>query len=471
MSKFSATQFILIKNAKLIASFDENGNIYKNKSILIKNGKISSIGNTVSIKKKHIEINASDMIILPGFINCWSYSWQSLFRNIPEMQNAGYCWLYNLSKRVDKMKPEDFYTAARTHYIECLLGGATTVVDCLYLVKEQSVFEQMIRAAKDVGIRLILVRGSVNHNPAENPFLKPFIQDSKTILNESEKLIKEYHYKNANSMCQIGLGPCTILTGTEELYRETANLARKNQGVQLYSILGEEVDEVTYCESKKKSLTAYMNECGWSGTDVVYINPVHFTKNDIDFVARTKTQIVDCPRSNARGTGITKLTEMLEKQIPIGIGTAGSAGNDRASMQEELLWTRYSQGARGLDYLKPIQTLKLGTVGGANIIDRDDLGTIEVGKTADLILYNLDDAIHYAGAVTDPIGSLVGSGHLDVYAAIINGQLRILDGKHVSIDIQEVIHNQNQTARRIESELPLQNHRHWKHQYGFDRVL
>lgn len=262
MSKFSATQFILIKNAKLIASFDENGNIYKNKSILIKNGKISSIGNTVSIKKKHIEINASDMIVLPGFINCWSYSWQSLFRNIPEMQNAGEYWLYNLAKRVNKMKPEDFYVAARTHYLECLLGGATTVVDCLYLVKEQSVFEQMIRAAKDVGIRLILVRGSVNHNPAENPFLKPFIQDSKTILNESEKLIKEYHYKNANSMCQIGLGPCTILTGTEELYRETANLARKNQGVQLYSILGEEVDEVTYCESKKKSLTAYMNVDG-----------------------------------------------------------------------------------------------------------------------------------------------------------------------------------------------------------------
>lgn len=180
---------------------------------------------------------------------------------------------------------------------------------------------------------------------------------------------------------------------------------------------------------------------------------------------------MDCPRSNARGTGITKLTEMLEKQIPIGIGTAGSAGNDRASMQEELLWTRYSQGARGLDYLKPIQTLKLGTVGGANIIDRDDLGTIDVGKTADLILYNLDDAIHYAGAVTDPIGSLVGSGHLDVYAAIVNGQLRILEGKHVSIDIQEVINNQNQTAIRIESELPLQNHRHRQHQYGFNRVL
>lgn len=444
---------IIIENSRIISSFDKDENIYVNKSILIKSGKIATIGKITNVPKNCIKIDAANMLVLPGFINCWSYSWQSLFRNIPDMQNAGEYWLCNLAKRVNKMKLEDFYTAAKTHYLECLLGGATTVVDCLYLVKDSSVFYQMVKAATDVGIRLVLVRGSMNYNPSKNQFLEPFIQNTKQILEESEALIKKYHNTNKNPMCQVGLGPCTILTGTEENYRETAKLVQRYDGVQLYSILGEEIDEVSFCSSKAMSLTGYMNEVGWSGTDVVFINPVYFRDDDINFVTKTKSKIVDCPRSNARGTGISKLTEMIQKQIVLGIGTAGSAGNDRASMQEELLWARYMQGARGLDYLKPHQTLKLGTSVGATVINRNDLGTIEVGKTADLIIYKIDDAIHYAGAVTDPVGSLVGSGHLDVYAAIVNGQIRILEGRHYSLNRQDIIKKQNEISKRIEDEI------------------
>ncbi|MBN2008285.1 amidohydrolase family protein [candidate division KSB1 bacterium] len=412
-------------------------------NIIITNSCKANAGNTSS--------ESDNLITIPGFINCWSYSWQSLFRNIPEMQNAGDNWMFNLAKRVDKMTLEDFYTAARTHYLECLLGGATTVVDCLYMVKDNAVFDQLVRAANDVGIRLILIRGSMDQNYWGNKFLSPFIQDRQKILVESEAIIKKYHDTSDSAMVQVGLGPCSIKTGSKELYQETAKLARQHDGVQLFTLLGEEPDEKKVCGFP--SLSQYMKILDWLGDDVIFVNTVNLELNDLKRIAQNESKIVDCPRSNARGTGISKLQEMIELEIPIGIGTAGAAGNDRCSMQDELLWARYSQGLRGLDYLKPHDVIQIGTKGGASIINRSYLGEIKNGYLADLILYDTKNTIHYAGAVTDPVGSLVGSGHLDVHTAIVNGEIVVQNGRHVRLDHTEIIRKQNETALRIEKQL------------------
>lgn len=135
------------------------------------------------------------------------------------------------------MTPEDFHTAAITHYTECLLGGATTIVDCLYLVKHEEAFDAIVQAAKDVGIRLILVRGSMDKNPTGHPVFDQFVQPVDDILKHSEQLIDKYHDSQSNSMLQIGLGPCTLSSGTSVLYKETADLARKC-GVRLFLCWG-----------------------------------------------------------------------------------------------------------------------------------------------------------------------------------------------------------------------------------------
>lgn len=443
---------ILVRNIAHLATFDLDTTILKNHSILIEDGKISKIAPDIENGGCDV-IDGTDKIVLPGFINCWSYSWQSLFRNVPEMQNAGPDWLYNLAKRVNRMEPEDFYTAACTHYLECLLGGATTIVDCLYMVKNMDAFASMKRAAGDVGIRLILVRGSMDTDEAKNEHLRPFIQTPEQIIAESREFIEQYHNNDDHSMLQVGLGPCSILTGSAELYRQTAELARQYKNVQLFSLLGEEPDEVDFCKDRSKSLSEYIFDLGWNRKDSIFINTVNCSQNDLVNFQKNGVKIVDCPKSNARGSGISKITEMLETGIPVGIGTAGSAGNDRSSMLDELLWTRYLQGARPLDYLKPMETLELGTKKAAAVINRDDLGSIEVGKTADLIMYDTTKEIHYAGAVADPVGSLVGSGHLDVHTAVINGNVVIRDRKHFHIARNNVINAQNLTACKIETEI------------------
>ncbi len=449
MKKEGNNNKIAIKNASFIATFNDNNTILKNHSILIEDGKISKIAPDIKNDGCDV-IDGTDKIVLPGFINCWSYSWQSLFRNVPEMQNAGDWWMYNLAKRVNRMEPEDFYTAARTHYLECLLGGATTVLDCLYMVKNMDAFASMKRAAGDVGIRLIIVRGSMD---IPNEHLRPFIQETEQIIAESREFIEEYHNNDKHSILQVGLGPCSILTGSDKLYKQTAELARQYENVQLFSLLGEEPDEVKFCKERSKSLSGYILDLGWNQDDSVFINTVNCSHEDLVNFQKHGVEIVDCPKSNARGSGISKITEILEMGIPVGIGTAGSAGNDRSSMLDELLWTRYLQGARQLDYLEPLETLELGTKKAAAVINRNDLGTIEVGKTADLIMYDTTKEIHYAGAVTDPVGSLVGSGHLDVHTAVINGNVVIRDNKHCTIDHNKVINEQNLAACRIETEI------------------
>ena len=373
------------------------------------------------------------------------------------MQNAGDDWLNNLAKRVIHMTDDDFYTAAVTHYTECLLGGATTAVDCLYLVKDERVFDAILQAARDVGIRLILVRSSMDKNPTGSPYLAPFIQARKDILSHSEALIKKYHDAQDNSMLQIGLGPCSLSSGSAELYRETARLARK-YGVRLYTLLGEDKNDRKICEQESGSFCRYMKQLGWSGPDIVFVNCVDFNDSDLDEAKDNNVNIVDCPRSNARGTGITKLTEIIEKGIPLGIGTAGAAGNDAICMQDELVWARYSQGMRGRRYLDSRLMLQIASEGGAKVLGRSDLIWSDINHAKDKIRYDIKKDLSYAGAFCDPIGSLVGSGKLPVRDVIVNGKIIIreheldfmLEGK--TAVIQNIWERQQTIAAKLDEQ-------------------
>ena len=371
------------------------------------------------------------------------------------MQNAGDDWLNNLAKRVIHMTPDDFYTAAVTHYTECLLGGATTVVDCLYLVKDEGAFDAIVQAARDVGIRLILVRSSMDKNPTGSPYLAPFIQARKDILSHSEALIKKYHDAQDNSMLQIGLGPCSLSSGSAELYRETARLARK-YGVRLYTLLGEDKNDRKICEQESGSFCRYMKQLGWSGPDIVFVNCVDFNDSDLDEAKDNNVNIVDCPRSNARGTGITKLTEIIEKGIPLGIGTAGAAGNDAICMQDELVWARYSQGMRGRRYLDSRLMLQIASEGGAKVLGWSDLSWNDINVAKDKINYDLCEDLSYAGTFYDPMASLVASGKLRTRDVVVNGRKAIHDyqpayfinGKTPTI--REIFSRQQKAAGKIE---------------------
>lgn len=410
------TSSILIKNADYLVTMDQKRRILRNASLYIENQEIKEINS--QRKKADKIINALGMIVLPGFINCHHHMFQSLFRNVPYQQNQKIeNWIEAMTAMAGEITPEASYWSAVTAMAELLLSGCTTNADFFYLsLDNKDVLEGIIKAAKDIGIRF------------------HFYQESETI-------VKEHHQSEKFSMLRVGLGICAPFTKPKRDFEKMAKLARK-YGANL---------QVHVAESEfEKRPVFYLQDVGWQGPDVSYVHCLYLDQEEIKTLVESHTSVVHCPVSNARGEGIAPITEMMEAGVNVGIGVDGSAGNDSSNMLEEMRWARTLQGARdGFTYLKQSQVLEMGTIGGAKVLNRDDIGSLEEGKAADIAIFDTRDKISHAGAVCDPVGSLIASQAIPAEYVIINGKIVVEDKKLKTVDLQNIIENQNRLAGEI----------------------
>jgi cytosine/adenosine deaminase-related metal-dependent hydrolase len=441
---------ILIKNADYIVTMDSERRILRNESIYIEGNRIVEVGS----REKSAErvIDAKGMIVLPGFVNTHHHMFQSLFRNVPFLQNKPIdVWIETMCEMSRELTEEAAYFSALTSMIELLLSGCTTSVDFLYIFpKGKEIFQQTIKAARDVGIRFHPVRGNISLGQSKNGIAPDdLIEDEKEILKESKRVIKLYHDPSRFSLTRVGLGPCTLFTSEREVFEGIRDLARE-ENVQMHTHLSESQWEVEYCIKNFGMRPAeYMKAIQWVGNDVVFAHCIHVDEKEIKIISETKTGVSHCPISNARGSGIAPVTEMLGQKVRIGIGVDGAASNDSSNMLEEMRWARTLQGARpGFTYLKPSQVLEMGTLGGALVLNRDDIGSIEKNKAADIAVFDVKH-IGFAGAVHDPIGSLIASQAINAKYVLVDGKIIVEDGKLVTVDAEEVIQKQNELAKEI----------------------
>ena len=238
--------------------------------------------------------------------------------------------------------------------------------------------------------------------------------------------------------------------GEEGDFEKIAKLARR-YGVNLQIHVAESEFENDYCLKKfGKRPVAFLQSIGWKGSSVSYVHCIYLNKEEIKVLAKSKSNVVHCPISNARGEGIAPITELLEKGVNIGIGVDGSASNDSSNILEEMRWARILQGARkGFTYLKPSEVLEIGTLGGAKALNRDDIGSIEEGKAADIAIFDTRRKISHAGAVCDPVGSLIASQAIPAEYVVVNGKVVVENGIIKTIDLVDVIQQQNKWAKQI----------------------
>ncbi len=415
---------ILIKNAEYLVTMNKKREILRNVSCLIENQQIKEIPTRKNQADKIID--ASGMIVLPGFINCHHHMFQSLFRNVPYLQNQRIDrWITGMMAMGQEVTPEASYWCAMTAIAELLLSGCTTTADFFYISPEnkEEILEMIIKAAEDIGMRLHLYQ-------------------------ESEALIEKYHQPGRFSMLRIGLGICAPFTKPKRDFEKIAKLARR-YGVNLQIHVAESEFEVNYClEKYGKRPVFYLQEIDWKNHDVSYVHCIYLDKEEIKALGRSKTCVIHCPISNARGEGIAPVTEMLEEGVIVGIGVDGSAGNDSSNILEEMRWARTLQGARpGFTYLKSSEVLEMGTIGGARVLGRDDIGSIEVGKAADIAVFDPRNKISHAGAVCDPVGSLITSQAIPAEYVIVNGKIVVEKGTLKTIDLNDIVRRQNKYAR------------------------
>lgn len=275
-------------------------------------------------------------------------------------------------------------------------------------------------------------------------------EDEDDILRDTRRVIEAYHDPDRYSMCRVGVAPCSPFSVTPDLMRESRRLAQ-SYGVLCHTHLAETLDEEEFCiEQFGRRPVEYADSLGWAGDDVWWAHCVHVSNEEIGLLARTGTGVAHCPSSNMRlASGIASVKAMRAAGVKVGLGVDGSASNDSSHMLAETRQAMLLQRVAGdLAALSAEQALELATVGGAQVLGRDDIGCLAPGMAADFIGIRLD-RLAYAGALHDPLAAVVFCAPQTVDFSVINGQIVVQDGRLTRVDLGPIIEQHNQISRRM----------------------
>jgi cytosine/adenosine deaminase-related metal-dependent hydrolase len=446
----------LIKNAETVITMDEQRRELNNCSILIEDKVIKAIGSNLEVSEDIDEvIDGAGMWVFPGLINTHHHFYQTLTRAILKVQNVElFSWLKNLYPLWANLTADAVYTSTLIALGELLKTGCTTSVDHHYVFPKDAsgkLIDEQIRAAHKIGARFHPCRGSMSLSEKDGG-LPPdsVVQSDEEILKDSQRLIEDYHDANSQSMCQIVLAPCSPFSVTPNLMKETVKLARE-YGVQCHTHLAETRDENEFCLSKfGMRPLELMDSVGWLGEDIWFAHGVHFSDQELKILKSTGTGVAHCPVSNQKlASGVARIPEMMKQRIKVGLAVDGSASNDSSDMIGELkaafLLHRVTSG---IDAISCRQVLELATRGSAKVLGRDDIGSLAVGKSADLFMVS-KNRLEFAGCF-DPVTALVtcGNDHR-VDLTMVNGQVVVKDGKLLNIDENKLVDKANQVAKKL----------------------
>ncbi len=399
------------------------------------------------------EIDASGLVVIPGLINCHHHFYQTLTRALPAALNKElFDWLVSLYPVWAGLAEESIALSTELALAELMLSGCSTASDHHYLFTEQipDAIDVQVETARKMGARVVLTRGSMSLSEKDGG-LPPdnVVQDEEVILAESERLIRDHHDAAPGAFVQISLAPCSPFSVTQDLMRESAALARRH-GVLLHTHLGETEDENEFCIAQfgKRPLD-YLDELGWVAEDVWLAHGVRFDDDEVARLGKAGTGISHCPSSNMLlASGICRAKELEDAGAPVGLGVDGSASNDSSNMMQEVrqafLLQRIRYGAANISHE---DALRWGTAGGAQVLHRPDLGTLQAGQTADIALFDLDE-LRFSGS-GDPVAALVLCGAHRVRHLMIGGEWRVFDGELAGVDVARLRARHQELADKL----------------------
>lgn len=435
---------LLIKNAFAIVTCDDHDSVLEHTNLLIQDGIITYMGTEPQSADDTIE--ASGCIVYPGLVNTHHHLYQTFSRNLPQVQNMElFDWLTTLYEIWKNLDSDIIYQSSITGMGELLKTGCTTCFDHHYVFpggNSGALLESQFAAARELGIRMFASRGSMDLSKKDGG-LPPdsVVQTVDEIMKDSRNAVEKFHNPKSFSMEMVALAPCSPFSASEELYRQSAMLAR-DLGVRLHTHLCETLDEENYVlEKYGKRPLAYMEDMDWVGNDVWYAHGIHFDDEELKLLASTGTGVAHCPISNMKlSSGICRIPDMLKLGVPVGLAVDGSASNDGSNLLEELR-VAFLLHRLNSSKLAPsgYDVLKLATKGSARVLGRDDIGTLETGKAGDLFLIR-QNRLELVGAdldVKSMLGTVGFKGAVDY--TVVNGKIVVKNGELVGIDEEKEI--------------------------------
>jgi cytosine/adenosine deaminase-related metal-dependent hydrolase len=428
---------ILIDRCRVVATMDDAGTELENGSILIDGGAIVWVGQgRPPVKEQPDVLDAAGLVAVPGLINTHHHLYQTLTR-VRAQQGGLFEWLRELYPVWATIDADWERTAAEVGLAELALSGCSTTTDHHYVFPSgvTGLLETEIEVAEQLGLRFHPCRGSMDLGRSKGG-LPPdsVVEDRDAILQATDEAISRFHDSAPGSMLRIAVGPCSPFSVSPELMRESAALARR-RGVRLHTHIAETLDEEDYCRKTfDRRPLELLEDLGFLGSDVWLAHCVHLGTPDIGRLADTGTGVAWCPTSNMRlGSGFAPGREMIDAGVAVGLAVDGSASNDSGNMLAEarqaFLTTRARKGAAAMSAR---DALRLATRGGAACLGREDIGSIEVGKRADIALFAVD-GLQHRGAEADPLASLIFCNPGPVQHLFVEGRLVVQEGHLVNV--------------------------------------
>lgn len=445
---------LLIEGCEIVVTMDDAGTEVSGGSILVEDGAIVWVGtgDPPGGVEADERIVGRGTIAVPGLVNTHHHLYQTMTRGRAQDQGL-FGWLVELYPVWAGLDEGWVRAAARVGLAELALSGCTTTTDHHYVFPtgRGDPLSAEIDAARALGLRFHPCRGSMDLGSSAGG-LPPdeIVEDTDEALSRTQDAIERFHDPAPGAMVRIAVAPCSPFSVSERLMRDSAGLARQ-LGARLHTHIAETLDEERHClERFGRRPLELLDEWGWLGSDVWLAHCVHLDAKDVRRVAETGSGVAWCPTSNLRlGSGIAPARALLEEGATVGLGVDGSASNDGGDLLAEarlaMLVLRASGGAGAMSAR---EALRVATRGGAGCLGRDDVGSLEPGRRADIALFGVDDLAH-VGFERDPVAGLVLGAPRRVRHLLVEGRRVVSDGRLTGADEDDIAREGHRLASRI----------------------
>jgi cytosine/adenosine deaminase-related metal-dependent hydrolase len=422
-----------------IATVDAAGTEYPTGHLVVTDGVITAVGAGPAPSVADAEVvDARGCLATPGLVNTHHHLYQWATRAV-SVDDGLFDWLRTLYPIWAGIDASIVGAAARAGLARLALTGCTTSTDHHYVFPRDGgdVLGATIDAAATVGLRFHPTRGSMDLG-ARNGGLPPdrVVESLDAILTATAAAVSTHHDPAPGAMVRIAAAPCSPFSVTQELMKQSAAQARQ-LGIRLHTHLAETLDEDKFCKEKfGRTPVEYLADVGWLGPDVWLAHGVHLSDSDVVELAGAGTGVAHCPSSNARlGSGIAPVPGLLAAGAPLGLGVDGAASQENGGMADELRQALYLARLRyGPSGLTARDALRIATFGGARCLGRaDEIGSLEVGKRADVALWRVDGPFH--ADIVDPVDALVYAASPPLARLLVEGRPVVVDGELRTLDV------------------------------------
>ncbi len=443
---------LLARNADVLVTMDPSRREIPGGGLFVRDGVIEAVGPASELPDAADDIlDLSGHVVVPGLINTHHHFFQNLTRAVPAAQDATlFKWLQTLYPVWARIGPDEVRVSALVALAEMALSGCTLSSDHLYIFPGGARLDDEIDAAREIGVRLHASRGAMSIGES-NGGLPPdsLVEKEADILTDCLRVIQAHHDPEPGAMIRIAVAPCSPFSVSRELMRDAAFLARAH-GVMMHTHLAENDDDIAYSLDKFGCRPGqYAQDLGWTGDDVWHAHCVKLNEGEIDLFARSHTGVAHCPCSNMRlGSGIAPVRAMRDAGVKVGLGVDGSASNDSAHLLNEarqaMLLQRVSLGGNAMSAR---EALEITTLGGAQVLGRSDLGSLDVGKRGDFAAFQTT-SIDMAGA-WDTVAALVLTGPARANHTVVEGRAVVRDGRLCTIDLAATLESHRALTKKL----------------------